>query len=857
MDFLSSVFPISMIASIMIVAILLLRRYVKVRIYNITWLWLLVLTRLLLPVTIESPITVSDMVDKLDGMSIDTAERPIETHQEGIENTEVVLHNNQESQQPIDMNPSEHTIDLGQLLEVPQRMSRTPSTLLVWMMGAVGVMLYLLAHLWQFNYRIRACGYQESDKYLDDIYIEVKSKINLKKKVTILQSAYTDVPVVYGWLRPCIVLPPKLRQSVGVGKMSLILTHELMHIKRHDTLLNYLWLIARALHWYNPLVWIAYSRYQADVELACDDMVMRHLNKNQCYMYSQSLLDVLKLSKGYALPSIPVALGKDKKNIKKRVINILNNAKRLKYSTLIIVAMMLVSIVVGFTTACMPKSSSTDIDTSDIYTPASENTVLSCPDIYMDTIVSVDGKVDIVIDAKVYAPDVDKFPIIKVEPTPIKQDTLEMLVDTLMEGELGHYANGVWTKADIEAKIQRFEEKLENEEFIKAEYERYLDLEIERSYDDIKSSIRNSIAKYTQKLDDVPEKRDKVPASYNYYLDYFYGVDNDFYNMELSKTQNELDKRADERINNVYLIADNQISTGDYMRMFVFRENGIESYDMIYYTVKVVRAKNDYFQKMRAFYGHDLIGTVSEGIEPFDAPYPVLNISLEKAVDMAQDLMVDMGINNFYLTKSYIRTANPPYDGIREPTDWKNTDDKFYVLTFKPLYKDIPLILANNQWGEEGQWGLNYGFESIQVTVSNDEVVEFSWINPIDTSNIINDDVKLMDFDTIIESATNYMQQQYTLSRVAPSYQNSGEDLVQFISTDIKITEIKLGLSGVFDPNDAGGYMLVPTWSFYGSIGKQKDGSGISGGEEVQRYMPFLSVNAVDGSIIRQYASYE
>lgn len=862
MDIISRLFQMSTIASVMMVGILLLRRYAKIRIYHITWLWLVVLVRLLLPITIEVPITISNMFDSFD---IDTVNSYTEVEDEELENIDTSIQTAEDRQQPIEMTSAERTIN-RQLLEISSNIhSKAQIILLIWIMGVVSVMMYLLAHLWQFNYKVRACSYHQSDKYLDDICQQIGAKIKLTKKVTIIQSAYTDVPMVYGWLRPCVVLPPKLRQSVSPEKMLYILTHELMHIKRHDALLNYLWLMARALHWYNPLVWVAYSRYQSDVELACDDGVMRYLDKDQCYTYSQSLIDVLKLSKGYALPSIPIALCKDSKNIKRRVTNILNHTRKFRRCMLVIVMTMFVAMTAGFTTACTPNVSSGYIDTPDyqaLLTPASKSQVLSCPDTYQDTLVTKDGEVDVVIDAKVYAPDVSKFPVIKAEPTPIEQDTLEMIVDELMEGELGNFPNNIMTKLDIEAKIQMFKAKLENEQLLKDEYERNFGTDVDIDYDAIRNAIRNRIEENTAMLEGAPEQEQKMKASYNYYLDYFYNADDhNFRNMELALTPAQLEERANQLQKNLYLVSDHQISNGDNMRMIVYRENGVEGsafHNAPYYTVQVMRAKNDFFKQMKpALMSADPTNMGCEGVEHFDAPYPVLSISLQEAVDMAQSLMGDMGIDNFYLADSRIRKAFPSVDGTQRRLDWNSMEDKFYVLNFKPMYKDIPLLLANNRWGVDGQYSIMYGFESIRITVSNEDVVEFNWINPTDTSNIINDNVQLMDFDDIMQSATSYMRQQYVLPNVAlvwkesPTYE---EDLAQYLGASIQITEIRLGLAGIFDSSDAGGYMIVPTWNFYGSTSWQSDNPDIPSATEVQNYIPILSVNAVDGSIIQQYS---
>src|SRR5699024_3864065 len=73
--------------------------------------------------------------------------------------------------------------------------------------------------------------------------------------------------------------------------------HEICHIERHDILLNYIWLIAKAVHWFNPFVWMAYSLYQDDVELSRDQMVVDRISNSERLEYSASLIEAAKLFK--------------------------------------------------------------------------------------------------------------------------------------------------------------------------------------------------------------------------------------------------------------------------------------------------------------------------------------------------------------------------------------------------------------------------------------------------------------------------------------------------------------------------------------------------------------------------------
>jgi len=87
-------------------------------------------------------------------------------------------------------------------------------------------------------------------------------------------------PVVFGYIKPSILFPTRFLRNMDKNRVKNVLLHEMCHIKRHDILVNYIWMLAKAIHWFNPLVWIAYKMYQDDVELCCDQMVVNHLNEH-------------------------------------------------------------------------------------------------------------------------------------------------------------------------------------------------------------------------------------------------------------------------------------------------------------------------------------------------------------------------------------------------------------------------------------------------------------------------------------------------------------------------------------------------------------------------------------------------
>lgn len=490
---------------------------------------------------------------------------------------------------------------------------------------------------------------------------------------------------------------------------------------------------------------------------------------------------------------------------------------------------------------------------------SSHSVVYPCE--YVDNFVSKDGKVDITFDAKVIVPDVDKFPVIQIDPQPISKELMQMMVDEFMGGETGYYPESYLTKSDIEEKLVDYKTTLNNDALIKEEYEEYYQGK-EIDYKTIKEAIKRRIVEYTNMLKHAPEKRERVASGLNLRPSYFYQAqDCNYRKKELKLTQEQLDERAKNPQEHLYLVSDKEMPSGDYIRFIVYNEivydrpycsiHGVEHSE-----VQVYRARNDFFR----LHGRPLccanpINTVLQ--ENFDDPYPVLTISEEEAVQMAQKVLDDLGIDNFYHAMTDIRNEYPTIEESESGVDYYDMEGKFYKLTFLPKYRDVPFVFANNQYATpDGQASAPFFFESIHMKVSNDAIVEFRWSNPTDISNVINESAKLLDFKKVMKIAKNYMKLKYNMPTIAPVREGSEtyqQDLAKFIGANIDITQIRLGLGGVAAYNKPGEYMLIPMWNFYGSytIDSTNDKEDR---EYPQTFLPYVTVNAVDGSIVEQWA---
>ena len=157
-------------------------------------------------------------------------------------------------------------------------------------MGWGGGTLFLLVRLivgigavWHISFRSNAFSGSSPDM-----------PPNWKRPVSVRQNDGVTVPMVWGLFRPVILLPADA-DSWQHEQRRAVLLHELAHIQRQDWLMQTVAHITCAVYWFNPLLWFAVRRMQAEAERACDDHVLNA--GHQSTDYAQHLLDIVRTIK--------------------------------------------------------------------------------------------------------------------------------------------------------------------------------------------------------------------------------------------------------------------------------------------------------------------------------------------------------------------------------------------------------------------------------------------------------------------------------------------------------------------------------------------------------------------------------
>lgn len=174
-----------------------------------------------------------------------------------------------------------------------------------WMIGVIffacrGSLAYL-----GFVWRLRRYPVVEEQVVVDRV-LRACDQVGIGWRPRIHEVASLTAPAVFGLFRPTICLPKGWQSSLSGERLDWVLRHELAHVKHRDGLVLFVAGVARTLHWFNPLSWIAISKLQHEMERAADELATRNLDQTRIREYGELLL---QYAAGQSLESRQSATG--------------------------------------------------------------------------------------------------------------------------------------------------------------------------------------------------------------------------------------------------------------------------------------------------------------------------------------------------------------------------------------------------------------------------------------------------------------------------------------------------------------------------------------------------------------------
>jgi len=210
--------------------------------------------------------------------------------------------------------------------------------LLIWIAGFLCFAAYFII----INIKTRRI--YEQALPIDNTFVRawrVKYSDSTRRKVKIKQSDLIRSPLTYGIFRPVILLPESTDYN-DKNTLEYILLHEYTHIWRFDVFAKLLLITALCVHWFNPLVWLMYILANRDIELSCDEAVVRKSNiNNSVNLKSDYALALLALEEKKNLLALGVHFSRN--IMKERIKSIMKIPEKSK--SRIIAAVILISMI--------------------------------------------------------------------------------------------------------------------------------------------------------------------------------------------------------------------------------------------------------------------------------------------------------------------------------------------------------------------------------------------------------------------------------------------------------------------------------------------------------------------------------
>lgn len=312
-DIFLSVLGISASVSTLILLLLLVSPLLQKR-YASKWkylIWCVLALRLIIPFGGSEGNLTADILRQWKGQSVPAVEKTEEAAYAGPVPGRVIVEVPAQMTEPLYIQPEKSVTALD-------------IAAYIW---AAGCLIYILVNIMSF-YRYRRQIFRHGTVVKDVVilqqFLTCKRELGIRHTVPVMEFSGAASPMILGILKPVLVLP---KERYSREELFFILRHELVHLKRKDLQSKFLFMMAGALHWFNPVVWLMQKEAAVDMELACDERVVQGTDLAGRKAYTETLLATLH--KGCAKSTgLSTGFYGGKEIMKKRFQNILRKTGR-------------------------------------------------------------------------------------------------------------------------------------------------------------------------------------------------------------------------------------------------------------------------------------------------------------------------------------------------------------------------------------------------------------------------------------------------------------------------------------------------------------------------------------------------
>ena len=806
--------------------------------------WMVLVVRLMMPVTIASPVHLFVIPAETQSQIAEEQVQPEAYQPASMPETSISVNDTEKASAVPEVNLQTVQVETqsSTLAAVQEHKPLTlPQIIMfIWLVGA-GICLAYLVVLYSTLRRKFKRNAAYPSKRLMAIFEEVKAEMGISTDIKLVCQYEYGTPALM--FPRTVLMPIDALVSMNDEQAKFALRHELMHYKRGDHITSILLFLLNAVYWFHPFVWFAFRQIRTDMEIACDGAVVKSLNEAGRTRYA-SLIVSLFAQPMHRQLILGMAQADARKVAEKRVRGIFMRGKSKKSVKLISALLSSVLLVTCFTTACQPTpetpvviNKNAGVMESAISGQDEQETAVpySAPE-WLE--FEVDGLPDdyrIVFDAEVDVSDQTAWPVYTVAPATITQAEAEA-VRTALLGDAVLYQPGEFrSREEIQRSIDSYEQELKESE-----------------------GHPNLITAYQQILKDLYIEYERTPEDL-----VLEPADTQFAFME--------NRARPEFYGGTEVILDDggmRYEWTDEARQRAIAA-GCEN---IYGVCWADSGRKMEFLAGNGPYSTGIYYSVADGNL---AQNPGVTCTRDEAIGQADALLTAMGLD-FVLVSAQ---TYQDYDYDEETGESVEAGEMMHTLTYKRCIDGVPqdhIVSCLDQSMDEEYWATqsedNYRpeiphAETIMISIDDLGVQSFSWVSPIAVVEIDSDSATLMPFDEVQHRIEQQLRAQTLWD--PEDYEKEYID-----GRRLEISKVKLSYVLMAKKDDMDSYYLAPVWNVCGDMyyhyADSYDNRDETGGyildENHERNVwrsrydtgdySIITINALDGSVIPRHRGY-
>ena len=335
----STLLELSIKSSALIVFIIILKSIFRFKLPP-QWhyaLWFILVIRLLIPF---------DITTHYNFMNFNNV---IET---GVDRNEYVIPNEKDElvfDENEILNPS-----LGSIAAIQNKMEQSNGLIItrimisVWLIGMIVLLTFLFRTIWIISKSLKNKK-SVKDELTLWVFKDCSKRMKIRSNLNLFESEQVKIPFLIGLIKPQIIIPVNFSHVLKRTELSHVFLHELSHYKRLDVLCAWVTTILNVIHWFNPLIWLAFYLMRVDREIACDGNALKYLSNKEQLEYGRSILQLVEKNR-YEI-SMPLAVGliNNKFELSRRIKMLANKCSNRRKWKVLFVCVFIPLLTMSFT----------------------------------------------------------------------------------------------------------------------------------------------------------------------------------------------------------------------------------------------------------------------------------------------------------------------------------------------------------------------------------------------------------------------------------------------------------------------------------------------------------------------------